>query len=119
VLTITLKVLDDDPGETDRLSRALRTELLGLDVARVDLVLDRHVPPNAKADPGTVTAIVVAVSGSPVLVQLGRVLRDWVNRANGRKIAARDGNRSIEITGASTEDSRKALDEFFNRPEET
>jgi hypothetical protein len=65
-----------------------------------------------------VTTIVVAVSGSPVLVQLGRVLRDWVTRGNSRKIIARDGGRSLEITGTTAAESRKMIEEFFNRPEE-
>jgi hypothetical protein len=115
VTTISVTVLDDDPGTVDRLSRQLRTELLALDVDRADLVLDDEVPPGAKADAGTIVSIVVALSGSPVLVQLGRVLRDWVNRANGRKIVVRDGDRSMEITGTSVEDNREVIEAFFRK----
>jgi hypothetical protein len=105
VTTVSLTVLDEDPGVADRLSRELRRELQALDVDRVDLVLDGEVPPGAKADVGTVTAIVVALSGSPVLVQLGRVLRDWVNRGAKRKIVVREGDRSIEISGYDLDDA--------------
>lgn len=105
VTTVSLMVLDEDPGVADRLSRELRRELQALDVDRVDLVLDGEVPPGAKADVGTVTAIVVALSGSPVLVQLGRVLRDWVNRGAKRKIVVREGDRSIEISGYDLDDA--------------
>lgn len=113
VTTISLVVLDDDPAAADRLSRELRTELLALDIDGADLVLDNEVPPTAKADAGTVTAIVVALSGSPVLVQLGRVLRDWVNRANKRKIVVRDGDRHLEITGYNLDD----VEAFFRSAE--
>lgn len=111
--TISVTVVDDDPGEADRLSRDLRTELLALDVDRADLELDSDVPPGAKADAGTIVTIIVALSGSPVLVQLGKLLRDWVNRANGRKIVVRDGDRSLALTGTSAEDNREVIEAFF------
>jgi hypothetical protein len=115
VRTISLTVLDEDPGKADQLSRELRHELRGLDVDRADLVFDREVPAGAKTDAGAIITIVVALTGSPVLVQLGRVLRDWVNRANGRKIVVREGDRSLEITGTTLEDNRKAIEDFFDR----
>lgn len=70
-----------EPDHTDQACRDLRTEMLALDVDRVDLVPDGEVPPGAKADTASVATIVVALAGSPVLVQLGRLLRDWVTRA--------------------------------------
>ena len=99
--TISLTVVDED---ADRLARQLRTELLGLDVDSADLVLDTNVPPGAKTDMGTVTTIAVTLASSPVLIQLGGLLRDWVNRANGRKLVVKDGDRSIEITGYDLKD---------------
>lgn len=113
VMIISLTVLDEDPGKADQLSRDLRHELRGLDVDRADLVFDRELPAGAKTDAGAISTIVVALTSSPVLVQLGRLLRDWVNRANGRKIVVREGDRSLEITGTTLEDNRKAIDDFF------
>lgn len=106
--TISLAVVDDDPGDVDRLTRALRSELLALDLDSADLATG-DVPPGAKTDTGTVVSIVVALSGSPVAVQLGRVLRDWVNRNNNRKLVVRDGDRSIEVTGYDLDE----LEHFF------
>jgi hypothetical protein len=113
VTTISVTVLGDDPGEVDRLSRQLRTEVLALDVDRAELVFDSEVPAGARADTGTVETIIVALSASPVLVQLGGLLRDWVNRANGRKIVVRDGDRSLEVTGGTTDDNRATIEAFF------
>jgi hypothetical protein len=113
VMIISLTVLDEDPGKADQLSRDLRHELRGLDVDRADLVFDRELPAGAKTDAGAISTIVVALTSCPVLVQLGRVLRDWVNRANGRKIVVREGDRSLEITGTTLEDNRKSIDDFF------
>lgn len=112
--TISIAVQHDDPGDADRLYRQLRTELLALDVDDAEFTFDRTAPPLAKADPAHITAIVVALSSSPVLVQLGRLLRDWVNRANGRKIVVRRGNGDeLEITGASPQDVQLAVESFF------
>lgn len=111
-MSISLTVLDED---ADRLARELRAELLALDVDRIDLVPDGEVPPGVKADAATITTIVVALSGSPVLVQLGRALRDWLNRVNGRKIVVRDGDRSLEIIGSTAEDNREVIEAFFRR----
>ncbi|HEV2782346.1 MAG TPA: hypothetical protein VGX25_23385 [Actinophytocola sp.] len=110
--TLSLTVVDDDLAEVDRLSRELRNEVLALDVDRAELVL-AEAPAGAKADAGTVETVLVALSASPVLVQLAGLLRDWVNRANGRKIVVRDGDRSLELTGGSVDDNRAAIEKFF------
>lgn len=112
--TISLTVVDEDPGEADRLSRQLRTELLGLDVESAELVLDTDVPEGAKADAGTITTIIVALASSPVLVQLGGALRDWITRGRDRKIVIRDGKRSLELTATTARDNRDAIEGFFN-----
>jgi hypothetical protein len=112
--TISVTVVDEDPGEADRLSRQLRTELLRLDIHSVELVLDPTVPRGAKADAGTVSTIVVTLASSPVLVQLAGALRDWINRGRHRKVVVREGDRLLELTGATDQDNRAAIDGFFN-----
>ncbi|TDV36091.1 hypothetical protein CLV71_13269 [Actinophytocola oryzae] len=104
-----------ESGECDQACRDLRTEVLALDVDRVDLVPDGAVPAGAKVDAASITTIAVALAGSPVLVQLGHLLRDWVTRANGRKIVVRDGERSLEITGTTAADNRDVIEAFFRR----
>jgi hypothetical protein len=102
VTTVSL-TLHGDPDEVDIQARQLRIELLALDVDRVDLAAQDEPPPLSKGvDPATFSTIIVAMSSSPVLVRLGRVLRDWVNRSIKRKIVVRDGDRSLEITGTRT-----------------
>ena len=117
-MTILVTLYSDDPFEVDRQARLLRSELLALDVDRVNFADPDELPPShAKGvDPATLSTIVVALSSSPVLVQLGRFLRDWVNRANNRKIIVRDGNRSLEITGTDPKDNREAIEAFFRKP---
>jgi hypothetical protein len=114
--TISLTVEAADPAEVDQLTRQLRTELLALDLDDVDFA-DAPAPPvGAKGlDPTTVSTVVVAVAGSPVLVQLGRVVQDFANRGRHRKIVARDGERSVEITGGDPADNQQIIETFFRR----
>jgi hypothetical protein len=113
VPTISVEVCDDDPAERDNLYRTLREELLSLDIASAELSVDPTRPAGAKADPASITEIIVALAGSRVLFQVAAFLRDWVKRSAKRKIVVRDGNRMLEITGATTRDNREVIDAFF------
>jgi hypothetical protein len=115
VATLSLTVVDDDPAEVDRLSRALHTELDALELDRNELVVEDDAPPLAKSGGDTVTALLIALATSPALVQLGALLRDWVTRDRGRKVVVRDGDRSIELTGGTAAESAEVIRKFFHR----
>jgi hypothetical protein len=115
VATLSLTVVDDDPAEVDRLSRALHAVLDALDLDRNELVADAGPPPLAKSGGDTVTALLIALATSPVLVQLGALLRDWVTRDRGRKVVVRDGDRSVELTGGTAAESAEVIRDFFHR----
>jgi membrane-associated two-gene conflict system component 1 (EACC1) len=103
------------PEEVDHEVRALYQELRGIDAESVDFAAGGPPPEDAKAvDPATVTTIVVALAGSPALRQLGLVLQDWVNRDRHRKIVAKKGDRSIEITGSLDDAGQRAIEGFFD-----
>jgi len=113
VTTVSL-TLHGDPEDVDGQARQLRTELLDLDVDRVDFAPGGPPPEDSKgADADTVSTIIVALSTSPVLIQLGRVLRDWVTRGQHRKIEVRDGERSTVLTNTTSADNRAAIEAFF------
>jgi hypothetical protein len=117
VTTVSLTVSDDDDATVDRLVRGLRTDLLGLDVDAVDFAPAAAPPPvgSKGVDPDTLTTIIVTLSGSRVLVQLAGAVRDWITRANGRKIVIRDGDRSLEITGTRLAEHPKVIEAFFDQ----
>jgi hypothetical protein len=56
-----------------------------------------------------------ALASSPVLVQLGVLLRDWVTRDSRRKIKIKDGRRSVELTGGTAAENADVLRQFFQR----
>jgi hypothetical protein len=115
--TLTLTVLgDEQAADTD--VRQLREELRHLKLDSIDLAPGPVDPPAGSkgVDQGAVTTLVLVVSGSPVLTQLAGVLRDWVNRGQGRRIVVRDGARSLELDGTNDEDNGQAIAAFFAEP---
>lgn len=114
VTDISLTVPYDDPVVADEQIRQLREELLGLDVDAVEFAPGPPVPTGAKGvDVAAVTSLVVTLSSSPVLIILGRTLRDWVNRGNGRSLVVRKGGRSLEIKGSRDRHDLKIIETFM------
>jgi hypothetical protein len=114
VTDISLTVPGDDPAVADEQIRQLREELLGLDVDAVEFAPGSPALAGAKGvDAATVTSLVVTLSSSPVLIILGRTLRDWVNRANGRSLVIRKDGRSLEINGARGRRDLEIIETFM------
>lgn len=109
--TISVTVLDDDPEVLDRQIRLLRDDLRSLDV---DVALEPGppAPEDAKGDPQVSGTIVVEDGTSPVLVELGRVLADFVDRGQ-RKVVVRAGDRMLEIHGPLDDTAKQAVESFF------
>lgn len=88
-----------ESDELDRLTRNLRTELLELNVERVDLASGSTAPPGTKsAEAFTLGTLVI--STMPVFVpKLVEFLQSWVMRAEDRKVKIKSqvGDRSIEL----------------------
>lgn len=113
-MTTVSLLLHGDPDEVDDQARLLRTELLDLDVDSAEFAPGGPAPELSKgADADTISTIIVALSTSPVLLQLVRVLRDWVRRDERRKIELRDGERSMLLTNTSADDNQAAIEAFF------
>jgi hypothetical protein len=112
---ILLTVEADDLTHVDHMTRQLHIELRALDLDEIDFAgTPTPMADGSKGiDPATVSTIVVTVASSRVLVQLGRVLQDFVNRGRDRKIIARDGERSVEITGGNSRDNHGIVETFF------
>ncbi|MEV4314375.1 hypothetical protein [Actinocrispum sp. NPDC049592] len=114
--SISVTVHDEDPAIADRLTRQLRAELLALDIddATFDTEGHEEVSGAKGLDPQAVTTIIVALAGSPVLKQLGRVLQDFVNRDRHREITVKRGKDTITIKGTPDEGTRDLVEKFFD-----
>jgi hypothetical protein len=115
VANISVTVEGSDPGRVDYETRQLIDEIRALRVT-AEFAPGEPPPPDSKGwDPATVSTIIASLAASPVLVRLGRVLQDWVNRDRHRKIVAKDGDRTVEITGRATDQELAAVKDFFSR----
>lgn len=113
--TITVTVRDEDPESRDNDVRLLKAELDGLDVDGLEFAAGPAAPEDAKGlDPETLTTIIVTLSGSPVLIQLGRVLREFVANRK-RSVIVKDGKRSLQINGPLDARSKEAIETFFQK----
>jgi hypothetical protein len=107
---------DVDDAEHDLLVRLLRMELRALEVDDVRMPLATTVPIGAKGTAASTGQLVVSLANSAafgaVLTSLVQVLRAWITRGQGRRVVLRDGDRSLELTGASTDQQQQAVDAF-------
>jgi hypothetical protein len=117
-VSISIQASAGNIAEVDRLSRELRRELLQLDVDDVALAPGGKAPADAKGDPVTVGMLIVSLANSAGLVGICQVARGWVNRDQGRRITVKDGKRTLEITGASSEQQQQVIDAFLAKKPE-
>ncbi|HEX3785574.1 MAG TPA: hypothetical protein VHX38_38470 [Pseudonocardiaceae bacterium] len=107
---------DVDAEDRDLLARQLRGELLALEVDEVRLVVEGAVPRNAKGTAASTGELIVSLANSAafgaVMTSLVQVLRAWISRGQGRNVIVKDGDRSLELTGASVEQQQQAVDTF-------
>jgi hypothetical protein len=114
-------VIDTDPEadneELEQLTRRLRQEILDSDVGDVYLVKAGEVPTGAKSgDPVTWGALLVTLAASEgVIATLINLLKSWLTRNEQRRIALEiDGDR-LEVTGLSSEEQHRLINEWMNR----
>ncbi|MEU5691145.1 hypothetical protein [Actinosynnema sp. NPDC020468] len=112
---ISVTVEGSDPGRVDFETRQLLGEIKALRVP-AEFAPGEAPPPDSKGwDPATVSTIIASLAASPVLVRLGRVLQDWVNRDRHRALTIKDGNRTVTIKGRATDQELAAVKDFFTR----
>ena len=105
---------DADDAETAELAARLREELATHDVDSVSL--PAAPPSGAKGVGEAVGSLLVVVGASGgVLTTLVGMLQAWLLRQSGGKLLVEiDGDR-IELTGATDEERRRALDTWLAR----
>lgn len=116
VLLIEFGEADIDAEHHDLLARRLRAELLALDVHDVRLVTAGSVPTGTKGTAASTGQLLVSLANSAafgvVMTSLVQVLRAWIARGQGRRVVLKDGDRSLDLSGASADQQQQAVDAF-------
>ena len=107
---------DADEKEVAELALRLRDDLEALDVGAVQLSRSGTAPPGAKSvDPIEWGRLLVAVASSPALLSLVRTANAWVARQRRGRVRVKIGEDEIVLTGASSDDQRRLVDDWLAR----
>ena len=115
-LAIELSEAGSDPARLDELTNRLREELLDLDVDDVERVSAGEAPAGTRAiELAAIGALLVTMQQSGVLVaKVVNTIREWLKRdpEPTRAVKITLGDRTIELTAASSEQQDKLVAEF-------
>jgi hypothetical protein len=115
-LAIELSEAGSDPARLDELTNRLREELLDLDVDDVERVSAGEAPAGTRAiELAAIGALLVTMQQSGVLVaKVVNTVREWLKRdpEPTRAVKITLGDRTIELTAASSEQQDKLVAEF-------
>src|SRR5687768_10055429 len=108
---------DGDPEALDVLMRDLRQELLQLDVESVSTVQAGPAPPGTKGlDMAAAAALLVQVNGSVTALSIVvSAVRAWLQRGkdSGASVKLTIGERTLELSRATTEQQERLMQEFL------
>ena len=122
---VRVELLDpgSDPETRDVLMLDLREELVQLDVESVSTVPGGPAPPGSKGlDMAAAAALLVQVRGSvSALNMVVSAVRSWLQRGqdSGRSVKLTIGERTLELSHATTEQQERLVQEFLQAQAET
>src|SRR5215211_2864718 len=109
---------DADPEEVAEATLQLRRELLDLDVEAVELPRGGEPPPGTRAvELAALGALVVTVGQSPLLGPVLAAVRSWLAGAPQRSIKLELDGDTLELSGISSTEQRRLVDEWLGRHE--
>jgi hypothetical protein len=109
---VRLRTAGGDQEEWSLLASRLRQELLALDVEDVRLARGGEVPQGAKGDPITTGTLVITASAA-LLPAVGRLIRIWLSRDQGRNATFTAGDRTLKVTSVTAKQQQQIIDEFL------
>ena len=117
VVRVELVEPGSDTEALDVLMRDLRQELVQLDVESVSTVPVGPAPPGSKGlDMAAAAALVVQVQGSVAALNLlVSAVRAWLQRGKdpGASVKLTIGDRTLELSHATTEQQERMVQEFL------
>jgi hypothetical protein len=109
---------DADAEEIAEATLQLRRELLDLDVEAVELPRAGEAPPGTRAvELAALGALVVTVAQSPLLGPVVAAVRSWLAGAPQRSVKLELDGDALELTGLSSKEQRRLIDEWLSRHE--
>jgi hypothetical protein len=107
---------DSDPEQLDELTRALRHELLELDVEAVEFVSAGEAPEQAKGfGLASVGALIVRIVSGSALNGVAEVIKAWTSRDANRSVKLVMADESIELSGVSSGQAQQMLDAWVQK----
>ena len=109
---------DADAEEVAEATLQLRRELLDLDVEAVELPRAGDPPPGTRAvELAALGALVVTFAQSPLLGPVVAAVRSWLAGSPQRSIKLELDGDALELTGLSSNEQRRLVDEWLSRHE--
>lgn len=109
---------DSDAGEVAEATLQLRRELLDLEVEAVELPRAGQPPPGTRAvELAALGALLVTVGQSQLLTPVVAVVRSWLAGQPQRSIKLELGGDVLELSGVSSREQRRLVDEWLRRHE--
>lgn len=115
-LTLRIDDEDADPEELADLTAHLRHELLDLDVEAVESPRLAEPPPGSRAvDLVALGTLVVTFAKSELLAAVVTAVRAWLVGSQQRSVKVTLDGDMLELTGLSSKDQRRLIDEWLLR----
>jgi hypothetical protein len=107
---------DADDEEVAEATLQLRRELLDLDVDSVDLPTAGQPPPGTRGvELAALGALLVSVTQSQLLAPVLAAIRSWLGGSPQRSIKLELEGDTLELTGISSTEQRRLVDEWLQR----
>lgn len=116
-LRVQLCLIESDLKELEEVSRHIRAEILDLDVHDVEFKR-AEAPDAAKGEGVTIGSLVVTLANSAVLVSIIQVIRSWLARDEGRQAKLSDGERTLELTGVTSDQQQLIIQAMLTAMEQ-
>lgn len=105
---------DEDAEQLDDLTAMLREELLELDVAAVEPVMQDQAPEDTKGVVAAVGGWLAVHFGPAALKAVVNAVVAWAGR-NGKTVELTLNGNTLKVTGTSADVQSRIVDEFFAR----
>jgi hypothetical protein len=107
---------DADAEEVAEAAEQLRRELLDLDVDSVDLPRGGEAPPGTRGvELAALGGLLVTVGQSQLLAPVIAAIRSWLGGSPQRSIKLELDGDTLELSGISSKEQRRLVDEWLQR----